>query len=134
MHKINHAAATIVWFRCDLRLSDNPALDAALKRGGPIVPVFIWAPEEDGDWPPGAASRWWLHHSLRSLKGDLERRSAQLVFRRGPSLDELRSLVRETGADAVFWNRRYEPALRERDARVAQVLSSEGICVRTFNS
>ena len=39
----------------------------APRSDGPVVPVFIWAPEEEGDWPPGAASRWWLHHSLASL-------------------------------------------------------------------
>ncbi len=61
---------TIVWFRQDLRLADNPALDAAVKRGEPVIPLYIWSPEDDGDWPPGAASRWWLHHSLhaRSMK------------------------------------------------------------------
>jgi len=60
-------AATLVWFRLDLRLADNPALAAAAARGGRVLPIFIWAPEEEGDWPPGAASRWWLHQSLRSL-------------------------------------------------------------------
>ena len=47
---------SLVWFRLDLRLADNPALLAAVKRGGPVIPVFVWAPEEEGDWPPGAAS------------------------------------------------------------------------------
>ena len=48
------AAPALVWFRQDLRLSDNPALAAALERGGPVIPVYIWAPEEEGSWPPGA--------------------------------------------------------------------------------
>ncbi|HEY5908962.1 MAG TPA: deoxyribodipyrimidine photo-lyase, partial [Verrucomicrobiae bacterium] len=48
---------TIHWFRLDLRLADNPSLRAAAEQGGPVVPVFIWAPEEEGDWPPGAASK-----------------------------------------------------------------------------
>ncbi len=58
---------TLVWFRQDLRLADNPALQAAVKRGEPIIPVYLWAPEDEGDWPPGAASRWWLHQSLIAL-------------------------------------------------------------------
>jgi deoxyribodipyrimidine photolyase len=62
------------------------------------------------DWPPGAASRRWLHQSLRSLDAALRRLSVALILRRGPSLDALRSLVRESGADAVMWNSRYEPA------------------------
>src|SRR5512141_580575 len=127
-------APTLVWFRLDLRLADNPALAAAATRGARVVPVFIWAPEEEGDWPPGAASRWWLHQSLRSLYTALQRLGVPLVLRRGPSLDALRSLVRESGADAVFWNRRYEPALNARDCRIQKALLSDGLSVRTFNS
>ncbi len=124
----------LFWFRLDLRLNDNPALAAAAALYDHVVPVFIWAPEEDLDWAPGAASRWWLHQSLRSLGNDLRRLGLGLILRRGPSLDALLSLVRECNADAVFWNRRYEPALRKRDARVRQALLSNGLHVETFNS
>jgi deoxyribodipyrimidine photo-lyase len=120
---------SILWFRLDLRLADNPALAAAVKRGA-VVPVFVWAPEEEGAWPPGAASRWWLHHSLQSLASDL----GGLVIRRGPSLDALRQLVKETGATAVFWNRRYEPALIARDTKVKQALLADGLKIESFNS
>jgi deoxyribodipyrimidine photo-lyase len=124
----------LVWFRLDLRLEDNPALAAAAARCDQLVPVFIWAPEEDGIWPPGAASRWWLHQSLKSLDADLRRLGTRLILRRGSSLDALRSLVRECGADSLFWNCRYEPSLRERDALVQQALLSDGLCVETFNA
>ena len=50
-------APTILWFRRDLRLDDNPALAAAVERGGPVVPVFILDDEDAGDWRPGGASR-----------------------------------------------------------------------------
>jgi deoxyribodipyrimidine photo-lyase len=53
--------AAIFLFGRDLRLADNPALHAAAARG-PLIPVFIWDPHADDPWPPGAASRWWLHH------------------------------------------------------------------------
>jgi deoxyribodipyrimidine photo-lyase len=120
----------IVWFRLDLRLADNPALAAAVALGEPVIPVFIWAPEEEGAWPPGAASRWWLHHSLAALAKDL----GGLVIRREPSLGALRDIVRETGATAVFWNRRYEPALSARDTQVKQALLADGLRVESFNS
>ncbi|MBX7256513.1 MAG: DNA photolyase family protein [Candidatus Hydrogenedentes bacterium] len=126
--------ASIVWFRHDLRLEDNPALHAAIGRGGPVVPVFIWAPEEEGAWPQGAASRYWLHQSLASLDASLRKLGSQLIMRRGPSLDTLRSLVRETGATAVYWNRRYEPAAIARDAAVKSALRDDGLTVDSFNS
>jgi deoxyribodipyrimidine photo-lyase len=127
-------STALVWFRLDLRLTDNPALAGAASRFDHLVPVFIWAPEEDGDWPPGAASRWWLHQSLKMLDVDCRRAGMRLILRRGPSLPALRSLSRECGASSVFWNRRYEPALRARDACVQQALLSDGLDVETYNS
>jgi deoxyribodipyrimidine photo-lyase len=128
------SAATLVWFRLDLRLADNPALLAAMARGGPILPVFVWSPEEEGAWPPGAASRWWLHHSLTALDRSLRERGSRLILRRGPALAALRTLAMETGANTVFWNRRYEPALLARDAQVKKALEADGLAVASFNS
>jgi deoxyribodipyrimidine photo-lyase len=119
---MSNARTSIVWFRQDLRLADNPALIAAVERERPVVCVFIWAPEEEGDWPPGAASRWWLHHSLVSLDSQLRERGSRLVIRRGPTVAALQSLIVETAADAVYWNRRYEPAVVRRDAQVLRTL------------
>jgi deoxyribodipyrimidine photo-lyase len=127
-------APALVWFRLDLRLLDNPALAAAVRRHPAIVPVFIWAPEEEGDWPPGEASRWWLHQSLKALDAELRHRGTRLTLRRGPSLETLRSLIRECGSRSVYWNRRYEPSLRERDTKIEKALASDGIRVETHNS
>lgn len=126
--------STIVWFRHDLRLGDNPALAGAVERGDPVTCVFIWAPDEEGDWPPGAASRWWLHHSLVSLDAQLRERGGRLILRRGPTLDALRSVIAATGADTVSWNRRYEPAVVRRDAQILRALKGDGIAVRHANS
>ena len=123
----------LLWLRLDLRLADNPALEAALKRGGPIVPVFIWSPGEEAPWPPGGASRWWLHQSLRSLDARLREAGSRLIIRRGPALESLRALIKSTGASAVFWNRCYEPAAIALDARLTDSLRRDGLSVETFN-
>jgi len=127
-------APSLVWFRLDLRLEDNPALSAARERGGPVIPVFVHAPEEDGDWPPGGASRWWLHQSLVSLTERLEKAGSRLILRRGPSLEALRALARETGAQAVLWNRRYEPAAIDRDRHLKETLRADGLAAESSNS
>ena len=113
--------ATIVWFRQDLRLEDNPALSSAVARGGPVIPVYIWAPEEEGKWAPGAASRWWLHRSLSALDAALRSLGSRLLLRRGASLAILEELALESGASAVHWNRRYEPAAVARELARAYV-------------
>jgi deoxyribodipyrimidine photo-lyase len=126
-------AVSIVWFRRDLRLRDNPALLAAIERGA-VVPVFIWAPDEEAAWAPGGASRWWLHHSLNALDAGLRGLGSRLVLRRGPSLAALDALVRETGAHAVFWNRLPEPAAAQRDAEVERELRGRGLVVGYHNA
>ncbi len=125
---------SIVWFRLDLRLADNPALEAAVNRGGPIVPVFIHAPDEERPWSPGGASNWWLHQSLKSLAASLRELGSQLIIRRGPTTEALHALVNETGATAVFWNRCYEPAVIARDTIVKDALRSDGVEVESFNA
>ncbi len=124
----------LLWFRQDLRLQDNPALDAAVARGGPVVPVFIFDPAGEGHWAPGGASRWWLHHSLAALDAALRERGSRLIVARGASGEVLRTLVRETGAGAVFWNRRYEPAAIARDAAIKAEFAAAGLEVKSFNS
>ncbi len=123
----------IVWFRQDLRTDDNPALAAAAKSDA-VIPVYIWDPDGEGDLPPGAASRWWLHQSLVALDAELRPKGSRLVLRRGASADVLRDLIRETGAEAVFWNRRYEPAVIERDQGIKSALKAQGIDAQSFNS
>jgi deoxyribodipyrimidine photo-lyase len=126
------AASSIVWFRQDLRLADNPALLAAVRRGGSVLPVFIWSPEEEGRWAPGAASRWWLHQSLAQLDASLRRRGSRLIIRHGPARETIRELVSQSGATAVYWNRRYEPAAIERDRRIEAALSRDGLIAQSF--
>jgi deoxyribodipyrimidine photo-lyase len=125
---------SIVWFRLDLRLADNPALHAAIARGGAIVPVFIHAPEEEAPWSPGGASRWWLHQSLQALDESLRAVGSRLILRCGPTLETLCTLRYETGATAVFWNRRYEPASMARDRHLKALLRGDGIEVADFNA
>ena len=123
-----------MWFRSDLRLSDNPALSAAIARGEPVVPFFVLDDADAGAWAQGGASRWWLHGSLERLSKDLESRGSRLILRRGPAEAVLEALVAETKASAVFWNRRYEPWATKRDARIKEDLSLRGLSAQSFNA
>jgi len=125
----------IVWFRRDLRLADNPALRAALDGGfDSIVPVFIHAPDELGNWAPGGAQRVWLHLSLESLARDLEELGSRLVIRTGPTAAALDALIDESGATAVYWNRLYDPFTIERDTQIKSDLESREIETASFRA
>ena len=111
-------------------MADNPALLAAAQRG-PVVPVYIWAPDEEAEFPAGGAGRWWLHQALKALASTL---GTPLILRHGASLDTLKALIAETGATHVFWNRRYEPASIDRDRLVKSELRAQGITVESSNA
>ncbi|ARC57640.1 Deoxyribodipyrimidine photo-lyase [Frondihabitans sp. 762G35] len=123
---------TLVWLRDDLRLGDNPALHAALERGEPVEVVYLLEDGTPGLRPLGAASRWWLHHSLTALAADLAERGARLTLRRGPASREIPRLVEELDAGAVTWNRRYGKAARDIDAALKSSLREGGVDVRSF--
>ena len=120
----------LIWFRQDLRLSDNPALCHALENGYAIIPVYILDDDNAGQWKRGGASRWWLHQSLQSLNKDLRE---HLVFRVGKADEVLPELIGDTGAQAVFWNRCYEPWRIKRDEGIKAGLKDNGLECATFN-
>ena len=131
---MSNASPTLLWFRRDLRLADNPALTAAVRRGRPVVAVYILDDEDAGDWASGGASRWWLHHSLERLAESLRGRGSRLILRRGAAAAVLDRLISETGAEAVYWNRCYEPWATARDQAIKASLRLRGHEVRSFNA
>ena len=124
----------IVWFRQDLRLSDNPALAFAAASGRPVLCLYVLDDEAPGHWRLGGASRWWLHGSLESLKRTLTDADGALVLRSGKSAEVIRDVVDRTGATAVVWNRCYEPYAVVRDRAIETWLAAEGLTARSFNA
>lgn len=122
---------TLVWLGRDLRLADNPALRDAAAAGA-VLPIFIWSPEDDAGWAPGAASRWWLHHSLKSLERDLRKRGSRLIIKKGRAAAALAAAARECGAGAVAWNRLYEPAALSQEQAVRRALAAAGVRAQAY--
>jgi len=125
-------APSLLWFRQDLRLADNPALAAAIERDAPIAAVYVLDDDTPGKWKIGGAARWWLHHSLTALAQELETLNIPLILRRGPAKTTIPRLAGEIGAEAVFWNRCYEPFASRRDTDIAAALAKAGIPARDF--
>lgn len=124
----------IVWFRQDLRVEDNPALNFALKSEYSIIPLFIFQKNQDSTWKIGGASRWWLHHSLEALKVELKQQNLKLIFRIGEPIDVLKQLIKQSSIKGVYWNRCYEPDAIKRDAHIKSELKNEAIDCQSFNA
>ncbi len=125
--------STIIhWFRRDLRISDNTSLHEAFTRSSRVIPFFCWDDAILRAPDVGPARVNFLLRSLESLAKNLEAMGHRLIVRRGLPHEELVRLAKETGAEAVFANRDYEPYARERDARVRVALDSVGVVFSSF--
>ncbi|MEA3542239.1 MAG: deoxyribodipyrimidine photo-lyase [Pseudomonadota bacterium] len=111
----------LLWFRQDLRLSDQAALAAAAAEG-PVIPVYVLDDESPRQWAMGGAQRWWLHHSLARLDAALRDKGSRLILRRGRSDDVLAQLAREAGAGRVHALHHYEPWWRNAEKAVSRHL------------
>jgi len=119
----------LMWFRRDLRLGDHEALTAACRAGRPVIPVFICDQLTEA---LGAAPRMRLGLSVAELARSLEGKGSRLILRRGAALGVMRELIKETGADTVYWSRLHDPKSRARDAALKAALKDDGVEVRSF--
>ncbi len=120
----------IFWFRQDLRIVDNPGLSKSLK-SDKVLPIYILDDTNSNDFAMGAASRWWLHNSLRELNKNLDNK---LSLHKGDPLEILESLSSRFNIKGIFWNRCYEPWRIERDKKIKSKFIEKDIIVETFNS
>ena len=120
----------IFWFRQDLRIVDNPGLSKSLK-SDKVLPIYILDDTNSNDFAMGAASRWWLHNSLRELNKNLDNK---LSLYKGDPSEILESLSSRFNIKGIFWNRCYEPWRIERDKKIKSKFIEKDIIVETFNS
>ena len=120
---------TLLWLRRDLRLSDHPALTAAIARGGPVIPVFIRDSLVDG---LGAAPKFRLGLGLEALEKSLQSHGSRLIYRSGEAQGALGALIAETGATAVYWTRAYDQQSVARDSTIKASLKGRGLEARSF--
>ncbi len=125
---------TLVLLRRDLRLADNPALHEAATGGGPVIVIHIRETDDPDAGSLGAAQDWWLHHSLTILARKLEKTGNRLILKTGNQNDIVDQLIAETGARAVYWNRRYHRRGREQDAALKAALEGRGLAVKSFRA
>lgn len=128
MKKIQKA---IVWFRQDLRLSDNLALHQAFKDGFEIIPLFILEKDQN-NWSIGEAQKWWLHHSLQNLSKNIGEMKGKLILRSGIIEEILLNVAKETEANTIYWNKCYEPFWKHLDESLIKKLNNEKISHKQF--
>ncbi len=132
--QVTDSNPAILWFRRDLRLGDNPALQAAIDSGRPLLACFLLDETRDEWRSLGGAARWWLHRSLDALQADLARHGLTLFLKRGPAGDLLRGIAGSSGADRIYCNRLPEPAEAAADREIARSLAADGITLEQHDA
>jgi deoxyribodipyrimidine photo-lyase len=112
----------IFWFRRDLRLTDNTALNAAVESGSPVIPLFILDPNLLCGERFSLRRLAFMLQGLRSLDRDLHKQGGRLHIRHGKPAEELTALIREIGATALYFNSDYSPYACQRDDILEQTL------------
>lgn len=128
------ARPVLLWYRQDLRTDDHAALHDAAGTGRPLVPLYVLDREAGGRWAIGAASRWWLHHSLASLRERLASLGATLILRAGPWAETVAAVAREVDAVAICAGRAIDPAGRAAETALDRALAAEGRALRLFRT
>ncbi|MFG1346758.1 deoxyribodipyrimidine photo-lyase [Xanthobacter autotrophicus DSM 431] len=116
---------SLLWFRDDLRLADNPAFTALAEAGAPIAGLYVLDEDSPGVRPLGGAARWWLAQSLRALEAALSRRRIPLILRRGPATRVVPDVAAALGAATIAFNDRAGEAEGKVDHGVAARLAAE---------
>jgi deoxyribodipyrimidine photo-lyase len=123
---------SVVWFRRDLRVHDQPGLAEAVAQGDRIAPLFVVDERLGGGRFRSANRLWFMRGSVSALAAALEVRAAPLSVVRGDPSDVVAAFAAAVGARRVIASRDYAPYGRRRDDRVAAALGRGGIAWATL--
>lgn len=118
---------TIFWFRRDLRLHDNTALNQALLDNTEVQPIFIFDEKIINELPNDDPRVNFIYDELEKINTELEKHGSSLVIYKGNPIDIWEQLVAENDIEAVYFNHDYEPYARERDKLIYELLQSKEI-------
>lgn len=122
----------IVWYRNDLRVHDHPALAKAVEEADMVVPLFIFDPKIVRGKHAGSNRNRFLLESLNDLKKSLKKIGGDLVIRNGDVSTELKKIINELHADAVFYTADYSPYAIRRDKSIHEEHTDGSVEIRAF--
>ena len=123
---------TVHWFRRDLRLEDNTALQIALKEQYPVLPVFIFDRNILDELPRNDARVNFIYQQLKIIFTKLREKDSTLKIFIGDPLEIWMDLVQKYKVGTVYFNKDYDPYAQQRDQQVTDFLESQGIPVHTY--
>lgn len=119
-------SVTLVWFRRDLRTLDHTALQTAIRRGLPVVGVYVFDTDTLDQLPENDRRLSFIHDCLNELHQNLARKNIPLWVLHGRAETEIARLAAHLHAAAVVCAEEYEPQAFARDNRIWRNLDAAG--------
>lgn len=123
---------TLVWFRRDLRLEDNTALQAALSEKANVLPLFIFDEQILDELPNDDPRVSFIYQNLQKINIKLKTYDSSILILKGKTDAIWQQLIAEHEIESVYTNRDYEPYAMQRDAKIEGFLTEKGIEFKTF--
>jgi len=122
----------VFWFRRDLRLYDNTALDFALNSGLPVLPVFIFDTNIIEELQPDDPRITFIYKTLSSINLELTKSGSSLLILKGDPEIIWEELLSSFDINAVYINKDYEPYAIKRDNTIEILLQKKEIILHKF--
>jgi deoxyribodipyrimidine photo-lyase len=132
MPTIKNIKLNIFWFRRDLRLNDNLALNAALNSGLPVLPVFIFDTNIIDELQPDDPRITFIYETLFSINKELNEAGSSLLIMKGDPVTSWKELILSFDINAVYVNKDYEPYSVGRDSEIEVLLGKKQISFLRF--
>lgn len=123
---------SVFWFRRDLRLEDNVALNKALNSGLPVLPIFIFDKNILTDLPRNDARVGFIHDSLKTINDKLSSLGKSLKIYFGKPIEVWEQVIKEYEVSTVYINEDYEPYAIVRDSKIKSFLEKKEILFYSF--
>ncbi len=118
---------SVFWFRRDLRLEDNRALNQALSSGLPVLTVFIFDENILGELSSDDARVNFIYESLRSINMELNKHGSAVKIYIGEPVSVWKKIITQFNIENVYLNKDYEPYAVSRDDQIRALMDLGGI-------
>jgi deoxyribodipyrimidine photo-lyase len=122
----------LFWFRRDLRLDDNTALNHALTGDIPVMAIFIFDTDVIDELTEDDPGISFIYDKLFEINNELLKHGSSLLIMKGDPESVWRKLIDSYNINAVYINKDYEPYSISRDHSIEVLLHKESISLFRF--
>ncbi|RKS87586.1 deoxyribodipyrimidine photo-lyase [Orbus hercynius] len=131
-------ATHLVWFRHDLRVTDNTALyQACQDDDAQVIAIYIATPKQWHEHHMSARQAWLIEQHIQHLQKSLAELNIPLLYRQTETFDEVAPIIQavcqQYQVSDLFYNKQYQWNERQRDKAVTAHLANTDVRIQAFD-